>query len=205
MSDPKYTEDQHVAILTDAVARETASLSSAMESLEARAEVLTTEKASAEDALTVAQNRIDVLESEKAAEVARADAAEKAHQDYLGEVDRTAKVEQAKAERVLAIKAADGTLEDDYFSAERIQRWAEMADDQFASLLTDLTEAAAKRKPAFLMTEEEKKKAAEADKESAAATRQTAAFKGGDSPTGVETSSLSGLFRATGKLPVAAH
>lgn len=197
-TDPKYTEEQHVAILTDAVARETASLSTVKEELEARVEVLGTEKAAAETALSESLARVDVLEAEKAAESARADAAEKAHADYVAELERISTVEKAKEERVEAIKAADASLEADYFTEERVQRWAEMADDQFATLVTDLTEAAAKRKPFAKADDDEDDKAPEK-------ARETAAFTGGSAPTAGEGKSvLSGFFQATGHLPVPA-
>lgn len=202
MADLKYTEEQHVAILTDAVARETASLSTVKDELEARAEVLDAEKAAAVAALTEAQTKLDVLEAEKSAAETKALDAEKAFADFKAEIERAAAVELAKEERVTAVKAADTSLEDEYFTDERVQRWAEMADDQFAVLVSDLTEAAAKRKPAFLMTDAEKK--AEAEKADAEKARETAAFKGGAAPTAGEGSSLAGFFQATGKLPVTA-
>jgi hypothetical protein len=199
--EPKYTEAQHVAILTSAVERETASLATVKEELEARAEVLSTEKAAVETALSEAQTRIDVLEAEKAAAVQRADEAEKAHEEFVAELERAKAIEQAKEDRVVAIKAADASLEDDYFTEERVQRWAEMADEQFQVLVKDLTEAAAKRKPAFLDKEKDKEEKAA---EQAAASRESAAFTGGSQPTAGQGSSLVGFFQATGKLPVTA-
>ncbi len=197
--EPKYTEAQHVAILTDAVARETASLSTVKDELDARAEVLATEKAAAEAALSEAQTKLDVLEAEKAAAVQRAESAEKAFEDFKAELERAAQIEKAKEERVQAIKAADTSLENDYFTDERIQRWAEMADDQFALLVTDLTEAAAKRKPAFLEKKDDKD-----DPKASEKARETAAFKGGSTATAGQGSALSSFFMATGKLPAPA-
>lgn len=196
--EPKYSEAQHVAILTDAVARETASLSTVKEQLESKVEALSSEKAAAETALTEAQTKLDVLEAEKSAALTAVAAAEQALADYKAEIERAAAVEKAKEERVTAIKAADASLEADYFTPERIQRWAEMADEQFAALVTDLTEAAAKRKPAFLKTDDEKK-----DEKAAEKARETSAFTGGTAPTAGTGSALSSFFQATGKLPVA--
>lgn len=201
VADPKYTEEQHLAILTAAVERETASLQGAQEELEARVEVLDTEKAEAVTALTEAQNKIDVLESEKAAETARADAAEKAFADFQADLDHQAAVEQAKTERAEAIKLADPTLDDEYFSAERVSRWAEMSAEQFTALVNDLTEAAAKRKPAAKDDDDEGKGKPPWQK----AAVETAAFRGGEAPTSAgKPSGLAGLLMATGKLPASA-
>lgn len=202
--EPKYTEAQHVAILTSAVERETASLATVKEALEARAEVLATEKAAADVALSEAMAKVDVLEAEKAAAVTRAEAAEKAHTDFVADLERAEAIEKAKEERKLAIQTADASLEADYFTEERVQRWAEMADDQFAVLVSDLTEAAAKRKPAFLDKDAKDKKDAEEKAAEQIKTKvETAAFTGGAAPTAGEGSALAGFFRATGKLPVA--
>lgn len=201
MADPKYTEDQHVAILTDAVARETASLMSVREELEARVEVLDTEQAAATTALTEMQTRLDVVEAEKAAETQRADAAVAELTEFRAQLEQAAVIEQAKSERVAAIKAADESLEEDYFSDERVQRWAEMAGEAFDALVTDLTEAAAKRK-AKVGDEKDDKQTAPWMKEKA---RETAAFSGGAAPTaGRGASALSSFLTATGKLPAAA-
>lgn len=201
VTDPKYTEEQHVAILTDAVARETAALQSVKDELETRADTLETEKAEAVTALTEAQNRNDVLESEKAAETARADAAEKAFADFKAEQAHQEAVVAARVERAEAIKAADPSLEEDYFSEERVTRWAEMSAEQFQSLVNDLTEAAAKRKPAATKDEDEDKGPAWMKEKS----RETAAFTGGQAPTDADKGSTLGSFlTATGKLPAQA-
>lgn len=202
MADPKYTEDQHIAILTDAVTRETASLMSVKEELEARVEVLYTEQAAATTALTETQTRLDVVEAEKAAETQRADAAVAELTEFRAQLEQAAVIEQAKSERVAAIKAADGSLEEDYFSDERVQRWAEMAGEAFDALVTDLTEAAAKRKVKVGDEKDDDKQTAPWMKEKA---RETAAFSGGAAPTaGRGASALSSFLTATGKLPAAA-
>lgn len=200
MADPKYTEDQHIAILTDAVMRETANLSSVKEELEARVEVMDTEKAAAAVVLSEVQTRLDVVEAEKAAEAQRADAAVAELTEFKAGLERAAVIEQAKSDRLAAIKAADASLEEDYFSEERVQRWAEMANDSFAALVTDLTEAAAKRK-AKSDDKDDDKQTAPWMKEKA---RETAAFTGGAAPTTGKGSALSSFLTATGKLPAAA-
>ena len=77
----------------------------------------------------------------------------------------------------------------------RAQRWAEMSDESFTSLVSDLTEAASHR-PATAATE-----AAAATTE---AVRETAAFKGGEAPTSGSGTSLFGQFLSkTGHAPAA--
>lgn len=191
-----FTETEHFALLTDAVARETASLSSDKETLESSITTLTGEKAEL-------AGRLDVLEAEKqAAEKSHSDAVAE-FTDFKAELEQKAAVEARKTDRVAAVKAASADLDDTYFTDERTQRWAEMADDAFTALISDLAEAAAKKKPAFLMTDDEKKAAKDdmADK-----ARETAAFTGGTSPTDSGSGSLFGRFMsATGKLPAAEH
>lgn len=205
VADPKYTEEQHIAILTDAVTRETASLSSVKDELEARIEVMDTEKAAAATQLAEALTKADLLEAEKAAETQRADAAVAELVAFKVDLERAELIEKAKSERVSAIKAADESLDDEYFTEERVQRWAEMADDQFAVLVSDLTEAAAKR-PAMKKDDkdedDDKKKTMPWMKEKA---RETAAFTGGDTPSAGTGSALSSFLTATGKLPAAAQ
>jgi peptidoglycan hydrolase CwlO-like protein len=70
-----FTEAQHFALLTDAVARETASLSTVKEELEQKFATAETEKAAALATVTELQTRIDVLDAEKAAAETARDAA----------------------------------------------------------------------------------------------------------------------------------
>ncbi len=89
-----------------------------------------------------------------------------------------------KTERVAAVKAADSALPEEYFTEARAQRWAEMADEAFTSLVADLTEAASHRP----VTKAAETAATEKD------VRETAAFKGGDAPTAGTSTSLFGQF-----------
>lgn len=187
-----YTEDQHFALVTAAVDRETAALSTKSQELE-------TQVASLTETNTTLQSKIDVLEGEKASESARAEAAEKALVDFKAELAEKAAIEARKADRVTAIKAANGDLADEYFTDERAQRWAEMADEAFEVVLEGLREAAtasAKKAPA----------AAEGDtaEQVAEKARETAAFTGGTAPTsGGAGSTLGAFLTATGHLPAA--
>jgi dynactin complex subunit len=182
-----FTESQHQALLTDAVARETASLTVAKEELETHVESLTNEKAALDTEKAELASRIDVLEAEKAA-------LQKSHDDVVAEfeafkqdLEEKAAVEARKVDRTQRVKAANANLADTYFTEERIQRWAQMSDDSFDSLVADLTESA----PA----------AGEQRVEQQA--RETAAFTGGTSPKASETSTLGAFFVGTGKLPAA--
>lgn len=188
-----FTEAQHFALLTDAVARETASLSTAKEQLDTQIADLSTEKAALAGTVTELQSKIDVLEAEKAAaEKARDEATASFEAHKQAEAEKAA-VEARKSERVAAVKAADNGLTDEYFTDARAQRWAEMSDEAFTSLVSDLTEAAAAR-PAPTSTE-----AAAVTPEAA---RETAAFKGGDTPTAGSGKSLFGEFLTrTGHAP----
>lgn len=198
MAEPIFTSDQHVALLDEAVERETASLTATNQELTTQVETLTSEKAAADSENVTLQNKIDVLESEKAAEASRADAAEQALTDFQNELSEKAAIEERKNARIDAIKAADGTLDEAYFTDARVQRWAEMSDDHFDALVEDLTEAASKKKPAL---DKEDMKDGGDDEATEKALRETAAFRGGESPTGVK-SGVRALFQATGKLPV---
>jgi hypothetical protein len=189
-----FTEAQHFALLTDAVARETASLSTVKEQLEQQVQVESTEKAALQATVTELETRIDVLDAEKAAAESARDAAVAEFQAYKDAEAEKAAVQARKTERVAAVKAADSALPEEYFTDARAQRWAEMADDSFAALVADLTEAASHR-PATTAAE---------TAASTEAVRETAAFKGGDAPTSGSGQSLFGQFLSkTGHAPAA--
>lgn len=164
-----YTEDQHFALLTSAVERETASITAARTELEAQVASLTEDKAGVDAQLAEANGRLDVLEAEKVNAEAAAAAAVKALDDFKAELAEKAQVETRKADRIAAVKAANSNLPDDYFSEARVQRWAEMADEQFTALVADMTES--------LAAASTTKAAAAEDVTSTA--RESAAFTGG--------------------------
>jgi uncharacterized protein (UPF0335 family) len=187
-----FTESQHTALLTDAVARETASLNVAKEELEARVETLQSEKATLDSEKADLLGRIDVLEAEKAA-------TQKSHDDVVAEfeafkkdLEEKAAVEARKADRTTRVKAANANLVDTYFTDERVQRWAQMSDEQFDALVADLTESATAAAPAAGDGKPVEQQA-----------RETAAFTGGTTPTAGEGSTLGAFFTRTGKLPAA--
>jgi len=137
-----YTEREHVALLTDAVARETATLAAAKNELETEraAQAATLSALETEKANLAA--RIDVLEAEKAAFEAERDVATKAFEDFKAELAEKDAVAERKVERVGRVKAA-ARLPDTYFTDDRAQRWAEMSDEQFDVLVGDIEGAAA--------------------------------------------------------------
>lgn len=186
VEDKVFTEAQHISLLESAVARETATLSTTNEELSTKIETLTTDKAAADTALTDAQAKIDVLEAEKSAAVQAKEEADKAFEDYKTELTELAAVETRRTERADAVKAAAPGLEESYFTDERIQRWAEMSQEQFDTLTADLKEAAADRKPE-----------GEVDTSTEAA-RETAAFKGGKEPADAGVSTFGSLMGAVG-------
>jgi chromosome segregation ATPase len=144
-----YTEVEHLALMADAVTRETAELSEAKGELETKVSELS--------------QRVDVLEAEKAAlETAKAEVEAK-FEEFQTEVERAQAVEAAKKDRLEKVKAANEQLPDSYFTDERIQRWAEMTEEAFASLIDDLSAAAV-----------------------AGPAKETAAFAGGETPTSAE-------------------
>jgi hypothetical protein len=166
-----FTEAEHFALLTDAVQRETSSL--------------TAEKSQLETTVSELQARVDVLEAEKAAETAAKDQAVSEFEAFKAEIAEKAAVEARKADRVARVKAA-AELPDTYFTDDRIQRWAEMADEQFEALVADLAEVAA---------------AAPASSGDGKTVTETAAFKGGESPSTPTGSVLGQYFAARGLAP----
>ena len=123
--DRTYTEAEHLALMTDAVRRETAELAEAKTGLE----TTVSEKAA----------QVDVLEAEKTKLEAEKAAIQKDFDDFKAEVERARAIETAKQDRVAQIKAANDSLPETYFTDERIQAWAEMDEKAFAIVLDGLT------------------------------------------------------------------
>jgi len=189
-----YTEDQHFALLTAAVERETAELSTAKGELEAQVASLT-------ESQTELQTRVDALEAEKASLTAARDEAVKEFEDFKADLAEKAEVEARKADRIAAIKAANSDLDDEYFTDERVNRWAEMADEQFAVVLEAIeTSAAAAKKKNKSDGDAEDKVDGGADEMKEKA-RETAAFKGGDAPSAGGGFNVTQFLQSTGKMP----
>lgn len=103
---------------------------------------LTAEVSSLKDEKAQLNTRIDVLESEKAAAVGKAEAAEKAFEDFKAESAEKAAAAERLETRVSEVREVATHLPEAYFTEERKARWAGMADAEFASLKADLAEAA---------------------------------------------------------------
>lgn len=183
-----YTEEQHFALLESAVERETASIVADKGELEVQVASLSEAKAGVEAQLAEAQGRIDVLEAEKANAEAATKAAVDEFDAYKAELARVAEVEAAKAERVARVKAANSNLADEYFTAERAQRWAEMSGEAFDALVADMTDSfAAVKAPAV---------EAAAEVETPVVETETAAFSGGETATVSEGSTFATFLAA---------
>lgn len=123
-----YTEVEHLALMADAVTRETASLDAAKVDLETK--------------VSESAARVDVLEAEKAALETKVADAEKALADFKAEVELAQQIENRKKDRVDAVKAANAALPDTYFTDERVQAWAEMSDETFSIVIDGITATA---------------------------------------------------------------
>ncbi len=182
-----YSEAQHFSLVKSAIEQETAALTTEKSELQSKVETLESEKAAMATELSEAKSKIDVLESDKATAEAEAETAKKSFEDFKADLMKKDQVSKKKSERSDRVKAANENLGDGYFTDERVTRWAEMSDEDFESLVTEMTEFAA-AKPA-----EDK-----ADTKTTEKARETAAFKGGETPSAKEgDSSLHSLLLAT--------
>jgi chromosome segregation ATPase len=184
----QYSEAQHFALLTSAVQQETAAVVAEKSELQGRVETLESEKAAIATELSEAMSRIDILESEKVTAEAAAETARTELADFKDFLAKKKDVEDKKSSRKDRVKAANEHLGDDYFSDERVTRWAEMSDEGFDALVSEMTEFAAAAKPAG-----DAKKATEKTTEQA---RETAAFTGGEIPKSTNEGSTLSLFLA---------
>lgn len=194
-----YTEAEHFALMSDAVSRETAQVTEELASV-------TTER----DELAA---RVDVLEAEKAAEVTAREAVQAEFDKYKDELEAAAEVEARKGARKAAIGEVAGKLPEDYFTDERVTRWAEMSDEQFENLLDDLVDSQiASLDPdtiaEFAELDGPAKRAKLSEVRAAQANAadagmgagvETAAFTGGQAPTKSGPTKLSQVLRAGGR------
>lgn len=124
--DRTFTEAEHEAILTEAVRREVAQ---ATEDKDAK--------------ITELQNQLDVIEAEKAEALTAQEKAEKDLTDFKADIEAKETAAARKDERIDAVKAISAVeLPETYFTDARVQRWCEMADEQFETLLDDMAEQA---------------------------------------------------------------
>lgn len=127
MADEKtYSEGEHIAILSDRVAKETADLT-------AERDQLVTDKGDLE-------TKLDVAESAKVAAEQEAADAKKALDDFKAEVETEREAAARKDERIAKVKEIASHLADDFFEDDaRVSRIVAMADDQFEGYLGDLS------------------------------------------------------------------
>jgi hypothetical protein len=178
-----YSEAQHHSLLKSAVESETASLTAAKSELETRITALESEKAATATELSAAATRIDLLEADKATAEAAAVSARTELDEFKAEISRSAQIAELKTARKARVQTANESLGDDFFSNERVQRWAEMSEEAFDSFIVDMTEMAKASKPAVAVTTTE-------------AARESAAFAGGTTPN--ETAGVSTVSQILG-------
>lgn len=123
-----FSEQEHLALVNDAVARETA---------QAQAKIAELEAANADLGTTV-----DTLETEKAQAISRAEAAEQAHETYKTEVETEKAREAKRSERLAQVASANPhldltSLEDEGVKA-RVERIVAMSDEGFEGYLADM-------------------------------------------------------------------
>lgn len=120
-----YSADEHVAILEDRVARETADLTAELGALK-------TEKADLE-------TKLDVEISAKEAAEQRATAAEEALEQFKAEVTEREAAAARKDDRLAKVREAASHLDEKFFEDEsRVARIVAMSDDSFEGYVADL-------------------------------------------------------------------
>ena len=126
MADEKtYTEPEHIAILSDRLAKETADLT-------AQVDQLTT-------ASTELGNKLDLAESAKVAAEQKVTEAEKSLEDFKAEVTEREAAAERKETRVAKLRESAEHLAEDFFTDEtRVARIVAMKDEDFTGYLADL-------------------------------------------------------------------
>ena len=120
-----YTHDEHIAILSDRVTRETATLTAERDDLSATVEEL--------------ESKLDVTESAKVAAETRATEAEKALEDFKTEVTEREEAASRKDGRLAKVREVAAHLGDDFFADEkRVARIVAMSEDAFEGYVADL-------------------------------------------------------------------
>ncbi len=132
--DKTFTEQEHIAILADRVATETAAITAERDALKAERDDLAT--------------KLDVAESAKVAAEQAKETAEKEFADFKTSLDELAAAEGKRDERLAKVKEVAAHLGDDFLSTEnevgkaRVERIVAMADDQFEGYVADLKSTA---------------------------------------------------------------
>jgi chromosome segregation ATPase len=178
----QYSEAQHFSLLKSAVEQETSSLTAEKADLENRITALESEKAALATELSETAKRIDLLEADKVTAEAAAEKARTELDEFKAEIARKEQIAELKNVRKNKVQTANANLAEDFFTDERVTRWAQMAEEDFESFVADMTEMANAIKPA----EKAGDKPAEKAVTTTEAARETAAFTGGTTPTASE-------------------
>lgn len=124
------TEGEAYAVAASEVSRETAALSTEVETLKAEKAELST--------------KLDVAEAAKATETAAREKAEQDLADYKAEQVRNAEIAERSDTRTAKVREVAKHLKDDFFTPERAARWAAMEDTEFEAYVAELAEVAPK-------------------------------------------------------------
>lgn len=119
-----FTEEEHFALLTAAVERETSDLDTALEASKAQVAEL--------------ENKVDVLTAERDTLSTEVEQAKAEFEDFKSELQRAEELDTLRSQRAGQVREAHSNLAEDYFTEDRVNRWAEMTDEQFASFMEDL-------------------------------------------------------------------
>lgn len=124
-----FSESEHLAILADRVAAETASLTASVATL-------TSEKADLQNKLDVALAAHETLNAEKASVA-------KEFEDFKADLVAKETAAAKKDERLTKMREAAAHLKDEFFAdADRIERVVAMTDESFEGYVRDLAAAA---------------------------------------------------------------
>lgn len=132
------TEHEAYAIAADRVQRETADLN-------AKVETLTTEKAEL-------SSKLDVAEATLAIEKTAREKAEKDLEDFKGQVETERQVASRRDSRTAKVREVAAHLPADFFTDERITRWALMDDAAFDATVAEMAALANVSVPAGTST-----------------------------------------------------
>lgn len=118
------TEHEAYAIAADRVQRETADLT---KQVEERTREVAELKA-----------KLDVSDAAVASEKAAKETAEKALADFKAETEQQREIASRRGEREKKVREVAKHMKDDWFSEERIGRWAAMEDTQFTEYVAEI-------------------------------------------------------------------
>lgn len=140
------SQQAHQALVTAEVDRVTAALTAEKTALTDRVGALEADLAAAraqtEQVRTEAAGKVDVLEAALATAKAQAEQVGADFDAFRAEIDLAARVAELRDERLSQMRAAAPGLSSEYFSDERVERWARMPEEEFATAKADVAAAA---------------------------------------------------------------